>query len=347
MGGNEGGRSAAQRAVTVCWIFPDRGSARQRDYERRSFWDEYAAAAAHAGMRVTVAPPEAVEMTGTATGVTVRVDGDVVTPEDTIFVTELYSFPHQERDLLALVTTFKALEAAGFYLPVPPDLSCVMNDKLAALLFLRGCPVPPIPTARVVPGRDLDERDLDRLVDGFSFPVVVKPSNWGSGLGVTLARDRADLRALLGLASGAECPMVVQPFLGHAIEDYRIFFVRGKPHTVAPRSPRPGDFVANVARGGASRITDLPVELEAACDFVARAIALPYFCVDFIYDGRSYWLSEVELDGAVAVYLDRERLPTVLYDRFLAYADAHRAWLEARGARNDRMEERRHVAVGR
>lgn len=49
----------------------------------------------------------------------------------------------------------------------------------------------------------------------------------------------------------------------------------------------------------------------------ARMINLPYCCVDFLFDGSQYWLSEVELDGGIP-YVHREGSRALLKARFEA-----------------------------
>ena len=300
--------------------------------EQAHYWDQYAAAAAKAGLELRVVSPEAVDVTIAGDGTaSVRVDGSLTSPASTIFVTELYVFPHQVVDTLAQMTTFKALELAGFYLPIPPDLSLVMNDKAATVLYLRLSPVPALPCVRIVSGRDYDGHDLDSLLDGLAFPLAVKPASWGAGVGFAVARDLNDLRALLGLASGSDCAVVLQPLATGEVADYRVYFVGGEPHTVLVRRPQPGELLANLNRGARAEFVELPDELEPAAEHAVQTIGLPYFCVDYLFDGERFWLSEVELDGGTP-WVDRERSRRILHDRFAAYDEAHDLWLETRAA---------------
>lgn len=315
---------------TIYWVFPDRSSQQQRVVEQAHYWDEYATAAARAGLELGVVSPEAVDVVvaGDRTA-SVRVCGAPVSPASTIFVTELYVFPHQVVDTLAQMTTFKTLELAGFYLPIPPDLSLVMNDKAATVLSFHDSPVPALPCVRIVSGRDYEDHDLDSLLEGFAFPLAVKPASWGAGVGFAVARDLNDLRALLGLASGSDCAVVLQPLVAGEVADYRVYFVGGEPHTVLVRRPQAGDLLANLNRGARADFVELPAELEAAAEHAVDAIGLPYFCIDFLFDGERFWLSEVELDGGTP-WVDRARTQRILYDRFVAYDEAHELWLASR-----------------
>jgi hypothetical protein len=331
--------SAAQGAKAIYWVFPDRSSQQQRLVEHAHYWAEYATAAGTAGLELGVVSPEALETSVKSDGrASVRVHGVPASPASTIFVTELYVFPHQVVDALVQMTTFKVLELAGFYLPIPPDLSLVMNDKLATVLAFRGSPVPPLPCVRIVSGRDYDGHDLTSLLDGLAFPLAVKPASWGAGVGFAVARDVRDLRALLGLASGSDCAVVLQPLVGGEVADYRVYFVGGEAHTVLVRRPRPGELLANLNRGARAEFVELPGELESAAEHARQKLGLPYFCVDYLFDGERFWLSEVELDGGTP-WVDRERTRRILHDRFVAYDEAHDLWLATRTTTPDLADE--------
>ena len=118
------------------------------------FWDMYAEVAAELGLSWTRHAPDAVTVDGMEPGKPrVYVDDELVTPEDTLFITALYSLPYQSMDIFNQYALYAVLEQLGFYLPFPPWLSPIANDKLATLLYLRDSPVPPIPTIRIGTGR--------------------------------------------------------------------------------------------------------------------------------------------------------------------------------------------------
>jgi glutathione synthase/RimK-type ligase-like ATP-grasp enzyme len=284
--------------ATVCWIFPDRSSARQRQWEDERYWNDYRAAAASRGLDVAVHDPGSV-VVDAISGVRaeVFVDGEPVSPVDTIFVTELYTFPHQIPDTFKQISVFTVLQQLGFYLPVPPRLSLIANDKMATALYLADCPIPPVPTFRFGTGRDDSITGAASLAE-LPYPVVVKSAGWGGGLGVFVAENERQVRTVASLASGSDCDLVCQPYLGEGTTDYRLYFVDGRVHTTLRRVPRSGEVVANVARGGRPEYLDLPVELAEAADYLARKFPIPYFCADFLFDGLDFHLSEVELDGA-------------------------------------------------
>jgi glutathione synthase/RimK-type ligase-like ATP-grasp enzyme len=313
------------------WIFPDRGSTKQTAQEYQYFWDEYRVAAADAGLQLQVVSPEALSIYyDGSVKAKVFVNNDEVHATDTIFVTELYTFPYHQQDTLVQMTTFTTLALLGFYLPISPDLSVIMNDKLATYLFFKGKALPILPSARITTGRDLDNHDLTILLKEIGLPLVIKPANWGSGMGINLAHDMGEVRNILSLASGSEATMLIQPFLGSGqVVDYRVYFVDGVPHTYVTRKPQAGEIIANAARGGkADIIENIPQELVQTARKAGEMIRLPYFCVDFLFDGQTFWLSEVELDGAIASqYLDKNKVIRLLHDRFDAYNRSHQIWI--------------------
>jgi glutathione synthase/RimK-type ligase-like ATP-grasp enzyme len=315
----------------MVWVFPDRESSRAVPKWRRSFWDAYEEVAEGLGMSWVSHPPEDIAVDGD--GPRVFVAGEQVTPEDTLFVTSLYSMPYQAMDVFNQYAIYAVLEQGGFYLPNPPGLSPIVNDKLATILYLRDCPIPPIPTVRVGTGRDLVLRLYEPALERMTFPAIVKPVGWCAGWGISMAHNAEDLRGLLSLAQGGETALAVQPYLGAETIDYRVFMIDGKPHTTATRTPLPGAYVANTGRGGRQRYVDLPPELEDALEYVAKKVPVPFLCVDFLFDGEKYWLSEIEPDGAIVCpdhdsesVIARQR--SIIEARFRAYRRAHSEWLK-------------------
>lgn len=313
--------------TSLFWVYPDRSSARQRAAED-AYWAELSTAAAQAGFSLQVVSPESVVVRSDPAGPPeVYVDGKEVTPAGAVFNTDLYAMPSQERDALGQMLLYQTLEVAGFYLPVPPRLALVANDKLATHLLLRQGPCSLLPTVRVQTGRDVLHHDFDTLLGGLDFPLVAKPASWGVGMGIAVVRTPTEARHVLSLAAGADTVMVLQPFVGPDVTDLRVYVVDGQPHTVLRRTPATGEVVANIRYGGTCALEPLPPELAEAVAFAARAFDVPYCCLDFLTDGRRYWLSEVELDGAIAG-VDPGAVRRLCVDRFHAYARRHRAWLE-------------------
>jgi len=238
----------------MCWVFPDRESTQTGAMWNHYFWQMYADIAAELGMRWTRNTPESVTVDGWEHGKPrVYVDDEPVTPEDTLFITALYSLPYQSMDIFNQYALYAVLEQSGFYLPFPAWLSPIANDKLASLLFFKDSPAPPIPTIRIGTGRDVGKHVYEVGLDQLTYPAIVKPAGWCGGGGLNLARSAEDVRGMASLAQGGDTTLVAQPYLGDGTVDYRVYVVDGRPHEmVLTRTPHPGSPASNASRGGIS-----------------------------------------------------------------------------------------------
>lgn len=313
----------------MCWLFPDRESSRTSAKWDAAFWQTYVEVAKEADLTWERVTPESVTIDAlNPAEPVVRIDGVQVTPADTIFITSLYSLPYQSADVFNQLSLYAVLEQAGFYLPHPPSLATICNDKLATILFLRDCPVSPVPTVRIGSGRDLVYDEYESTIGNLSYPAFVKPAGWCASRGINIARSSHDVRGLLSLAQGGDTVLVFQPYLGNGTRDFRVYLVDGQPMGVLLRVPGDGAPYTQFSTGGTLRYGTLPAELEPAVAYFAEKIPVPYLCVDFLHDGERYWLSEIELDGTIqcpdpgspqAVAIQRE----LIRARFEAYRRAH------------------------
>jgi pimeloyl-ACP methyl ester carboxylesterase len=316
----------------LSWIYPDRGTGWMRQAEEDAVWGPYRKVAADLGLEMTVNKPEEVAVDATdAAQPVVYLNGDVVTPADTIFVTSLYSLPHQISDVVNQLFLFTILERAGFYLPIPPRLSYIGEDKAATVLHLAGCPVPLLPTVRVGSGREAMSGHYDAAFAKLSYPMIVKPAYWGMGLGVSVVHNVHDLRGVIGLAGGSDTAMVAQPYLP-GVYERRAYVINGRTHTVLQGVKDGYCLMSTKALGGRHErgYADLPPELSDAVAYVAARVPTPYFALDFLFDGERHVISEIELDGAVAFNGDPEQdrvATSIVRDRFAAYAAGHASWL--------------------
>src|SRR5688572_11327401 len=150
---------SASTLSRMVWVFPDRESSRGVPKYQKAFWFAYEEVAAELGLSWTSHPPEDIAVDAVdPDDPRVFVAGERVTPADTLFITSLYSLPYQAMDVFNQYALYSVLEQSGFYLPSPPSLSPIVNDKLATILFLKDSPIPPIPTVRIGTGRDLAHR---------------------------------------------------------------------------------------------------------------------------------------------------------------------------------------------
>ncbi len=325
-----------RRLHRIIWVFPDRESQRAVPRWQKMFWSEYAQIVASLGMQWSSHPPEDIAVDSIESGQPrVYVAGELVTPDDTLFITSLYSLPYQSQDVFNQYALYAVLEQLGFYLPTPPSLSMIVNDKLATLVHLQDGPIPTIPTVRIGTGRDLGHKHYEPALAKLSFPAIVKPAGWCSGWGICMAHNVEDLRGILSLAQGGETTMVAQPYLGADTTDSRVYMVDGEAHTVLRRTPKSGAYVGNVGRGGTEAYVDLPDELAGAMPYFAKKMPIPFVCVDFLHDGERFWLSEVEPDGVISSpdhdsVEDNRITHALMAARFEAYRQGHARWLEGK-----------------
>lgn len=318
----------------MCWIFPDRESSRATAMWQPFFWDLYADVAAELGLTWCRHSPDAITVDGLDAGKPrVYLDEELVTPEDTLFITALYSLPYQSADIFNQYALYAVLEQLGFYLPFPPALSPIANDKLATALHFADSPVPAIPTIRIGTGRDISKHLYEVGLGELTYPAVIKPVGWCGGGGVNIAHSAEDIRGLASLAQGGDTTLVAQPYLGDGTIDYRVYVVDGAPYACMRRTPEPGSPVSNASRGGAMAFPPVPPELaEATSYFAEKLVGVPFYCVDFLYDSDRYWFSELEPDGVIAPdWGDPARAVQrdITRARWTAYRNAHARWLEA------------------
>lgn len=322
--------------MKISWIYPERGTARQRLAEDNAIWETYRRITGELGLNMTLNKPDDITISVVDKKTIIYLKDEVVTPENTIFVTSIWSLPHQQQDVCNQVYLYEILEMAGFYLPIPPKLTYISTDKLATMHYLKDCPTPCIPTVRIASGRDATAKNYSDALDKLSFPILLKPAYWAMGVGVCLARDIHDLQGIIGLATGADTVMVAQPYLGQGVNDFRVYTVGGIVRAVLRRTPAGAALTANLVNGGSGEYVTLPPELEDAVAFVLKKFPLPYLAIDFLWDGMKFWLSEVELDGALGYAVSKEvadiQYP-VLLARFDAYKQGHAQWIG--GTRND------------
>ncbi|MFC7548719.1 RimK family alpha-L-glutamate ligase [Plantactinospora sp. GCM10030261] len=322
-------------ASRLCWIYPDRGTVRQRSAEAAAIWTTYTEIAADCGLAMSLHKSEALAVDAAGSGAPrVFLDGERITPQDTILVTSLWSLPHQVGEVCNQLFAYSIVEQAGFYLPIHPRMSYITTDKMATMLYLSDCPVQRVPTVRIGSGRDAISRHYEPALENLRYPLMVKPAYWGMGIGVCLAHNEHELRGLIGLAGGADTALVLQPYLGEGVNDFRVYVIDGKAHTVLRRIPQGASLTANLVNGGRLEYPPLPKELESSIDYLAERLRMPYFAADFLWDGDQFWLSEVEPDGAVGYALTEEIAKIqrpVIEARFRAYLAAHAEWIGRTG----------------
>lgn len=201
------------------------------------------------------------------------------------------------------------LEMAGLpYVGCNVMASSVAMDKATAkkLFALEGLPQAEY---RVVLSKQCQQqsaRVLDKLEEALAFPLFVKPSNMGSSVGVSKARNRAELADALELAGRYDRKLIVEQAVPHAREIEISVLGNDEPIASVPGEIVPGnefyDYAAKYENDASQLI--IPAQLTAEQTKLVQQIAVRAFRsidgaglarVDFLMDGASgaLYLNEV------------------------------------------------------
>ncbi len=309
------------------WFWPER-TRPQSVREDEDAWDNYRQAAEAAGLRLELIAVDDVDILADPAGPRAYVKGEPADPRKVIFHNKLYTWPMFQADVWRSLAVFQGLAGAGYHLLVRPELNLISNDKAATLLHLRDVDTGWLPTVSL-PTREFKQLRVRLGEAGIGYPVVVKPASWGSGKGVIRADDEPELLMALRLASAGELTMVVQPFLAPAGElaDIRVYCVDREPAGALRRTVGSGGTVANVTSGGKAELVAVPPELRERATAIAAWLDTPWLAVDFLFDGRTYYLSEVEIDAYVGPVTARlPGMADIMAARFRAYQAQFGRW---------------------
>ena len=311
----------------IIWIYPDRATTQQRITES-NIWDVYIDIAREQGFEMSLCAPEDITFTRAKSSgkPDVLVQGQIVTPDNTVFVTSVWSLAHQMGDVANELFLYRILQKLGFYLPIDPDVSMLTTDKYATYLEFINSPIPPIPTYRIGTGRNSANKKYQRALSDLEFPIIIKPAYWGMGVGVSRAANLDEFHGLVGLAGGSNTALVCQPDLGSGTEDFRVYMISGRPHSTIRRSPHGTALTANVTSGGSMEFIDLPEDLISTIEYVHKRIHLEYYSIDFLRATDKFWLSELEPDAAIGFPSSkamRVQQHEAISARFAAYQRQH------------------------
>ncbi len=199
------------------------------------------------------------------------------------------------------------------------------RDKLQSMQLLhgRGVPVPRTAVAGLSAGLDRAIRAVGGL------PVVLKLRRGTQGRGVVLVRTLAAARRAYALMNDFQQYTLVQEYVSEALNrDIRVIVVGDDAVAAMERQAPPGDFRANLHRGGRARSLHLDDETKELAVRAAKVHELSFAGVDLIMTTRGPAVIEVnsspglqgiesatrvDVAGAVVRYLGAEmttqRLP--------------------------------------
>jgi ribosomal protein S6--L-glutamate ligase len=125
-------------------------------------------------------------------------------------------------------------------------------------------------------------------------PHVIKLNEGSQGTGVVLAEKRAASQSVIEAFRGLYANFLVQEFVAEAKgSDLRCFVVGKKVVAAMQRDSSPGDFRANLHRGGTAMAATLSTEERRIAVRAAGALGLGIAGVDLLRSNRGPLLLEV------------------------------------------------------
>lgn len=198
-----------------------------------------------------------------------------------------------QRDPDAFLAVLETIDRSKARLENPLDLvRWNLRKTYLRDLDARGLPI--------VPTRWLDRlapADLPTLFDGLGDEIVVKPVV-GANADDTF-RLRSDSRPDEALATFAERPCMVQPFVRAVVDEgeFSLFHFGGAYSHAILKAPAAGDFRVQEEHGGRIRAVAPEPALRALADGAVDSLGLAplYARTDFVRLGSGFALMEVEL----------------------------------------------------
>ncbi|TAM20145.1 MAG: 30S ribosomal protein S6--L-glutamate ligase [Rhodanobacter sp.] len=184
----------------------------------------------------------------------------------------------------------RQLEMMGVYTPNPSDAVLRARDKLRSLQILaaQGIAMPV-----TVFGDNPDDTD-DVLAMLGEPPHVIKLNEGSQGTGVVLAEKRSASQSVVEAFRGLYANFLVQEFVAEAKGcDLRCFVVGGKVVAAMQREASPGDFRANLHRGGSASVAVLSAAEKRIAVRAAGALGLGIAGVDLLRSHRGPLVLEV------------------------------------------------------
>ena len=184
----------------------------------------------------------------------------------------------------------RQLEMMGVYTPNPSDAVLRARDKLRCLQILAAQGID-MPVTVFGDNPDDTEDVLGLLGDP---PHVIKLNEGSQGTGVVLAEKRAASQSVIEAFRGLYANFLVQEFVAEAKgSDLRCFVVGKKVVAAMQRDSSPGDFRANLHRGGTAMAATLSAEERRIAVRAAGALGLGIAGVDLLRSNRGPLLLEV------------------------------------------------------
>ncbi len=184
----------------------------------------------------------------------------------------------------------RQFEMMGVYTPNPSDAVLRARDKLRCLQILasQGLDMP----VTVFGDNPDDTNDVLAMLG--DPPHVIKLNEGSQGTGVVLAEKRSASQSVVEAFRGLYANFLVQEFIAEAKgSDLRCFVVGKKVVAAMQRVASPGEFRANLHRGGSAIKADLSAEEKRIAIRAAGSLGLGIAGVDLLRSNRGPLLLEV------------------------------------------------------
>jgi ribosomal protein S6--L-glutamate ligase len=138
----------------------------------------------------------------------------------------------------------------------------------------------------------MDTNDLIEMVGG--APLIVKLLEGTQGSGVVLAETKKAAESVINAFKAVSANLLVQEFIKEADgKDLRCFVIDGKVVASIERTAAPGEFRANLHKGGTASIVKITPEERKLAVKAAKALGLQIAGVDIIRSKKGPLLLEV------------------------------------------------------
>ncbi len=185
------------------------------------------------------------------------------------------------------------------------------------------------------------EKILDMIENKLGYPVIVKPANLGSSIGISKASDRAKLEealdlaatftpkllvehavtnlreincSVLGSADECKCSVLEEPVMHDEVLSYRDKYMGGAKGAKGAKTGVKAGAKTAASKGGMSSLArkvpaELPSEIsDKICDYAKKTFSV-LGCsgvsrIDFLLDGKDVYVNEINtIPGSLSFYL--------------------------------------------
>lgn len=184
----------------------------------------------------------------------------------------------------------RQFETIGTYSINPSIAITRSRDKLRSqqLLAMKGIDMPITGIAHAP--SDID--DLIKMVGG--PPLIIKLIEGTQGVGVVLAETKKAAQSVIQTLMGLNANIIVQEFIKESQgEDLRCFVVGDKVVAAMRRQAEPGEFRANIHRGGTAEVVKITKSEREAAIKAAKIMGLKMAGVDLLRSDRGPLILEI------------------------------------------------------